>query len=94
MKGVYADLTTIISPDELCQLIFQDRALVFERRGIQYLRSASLFFTPCDIKGRPIIICDQFGKELEEYNSSRRYRCAADTYDLTKLEPVFFPRQG
>jgi hypothetical protein len=93
MKGVYADLTTVISPDELCQLIFQDRALVFERRGIMYLRSASLFFTPCDIEGRPVAIYES-GKEMEEYNSSRRYRSAADTYDLTKLEPVFFPRQG
>jgi hypothetical protein len=94
MKGVYTDLTTVITVDQLCQAIFQDRALMFERHGIAYLRSASLFFTPCTVKGRPLTIYDEHGRPIEEYTSSLCYRSAADTYDTTRLEPVTIPRLG
>jgi hypothetical protein len=94
MKLAYTDLTAVITVDQFCQAIFQDRAMFFEQHGIEYLRSASLFFTPCTIRGRPITIYDELGKVTDEYTSSRCYRCAADTYDLTRLEPVPIPRQG
>jgi hypothetical protein len=93
MKVEYADLTTVITVDEFCQSVFQDRALLFEKYGIEYLRSASLFFVPCTIRGRMVPVFNEHGKAIEEYTSPRSYRPAADNYDPTWPEPLIVLRQ-
>ncbi|MCB0284378.1 MAG: hypothetical protein H6936_18145 [Burkholderiales bacterium] len=84
MKGKYGGAMHIV--DELFQRLYQDRQFS-ERYGIDHVRAAYLYLTPCDETGQPVIIGDKFGNPVDGYISSGGYDCAADTYDRLYLEP-------
>ena len=83
MKGTYRGRMSV---DELFQALFQDRSF-FEQHGITHLRSASLYFTPCDENGNDVRISDENGRTVEGYETSGGYKSAAEHYDSDGLEP-------
>ncbi|TJV92402.1 MAG: hypothetical protein E5X52_33545 [Mesorhizobium sp.] len=84
MKGTYRGLMTI---DELFQALFQDKSF-FAEHGITHVRSASLYFTPCDDRGNEVIVRDEGGVLVEGYETAGCYRSAAEKYDKPgDLEP-------
>jgi hypothetical protein len=76
MKGTYRDLMSV---DEFFQALFQDREF-FREHGITHLRSASLYFTPCDSAGKAVAVRDQLGREVDGYQTAGCYHSAADGY--------------
>ncbi|MDV6225629.1 hypothetical protein R2G56_04960 [Nitratireductor aquimarinus] len=84
MKGAYRGRMSV---DELFQALFQDRSF-FEEHGITHLRSASLYFTPCDEHGNDVHISDRMGRTVEGYETAGCYQSAADGFDKADgLEP-------
>lgn len=84
MKGTYRGVMSI---DEFFQALFQDKSF-FAEQGITHIRSASLYFTPCDSSGNEVIVRDEGGVLVEGYETAGCYRSAADKYDKAgDLEP-------
>ncbi|AWI58444.1 hypothetical protein [Sinorhizobium fredii] len=83
MKGTYREVMTI---DEFYQALFQDKTF-FTEHGVTHIRSASLYFTPCDSSGREVLVLDAAGGVVEGYESGGCYRSAAEKYEEAKLEP-------
>ena len=83
MKGKYGGPMSV---DDLFQALFQDRNW-FAERGITHVRATYLYFTPCNEQGEPVHVRDQNGKPLDGFISAGGYQCAADSYDLCRLEP-------
>ena len=77
MKGKYGGPMTI---DEFYQALYQDRPF-FESCRITHVRAASVFFTPCDEYGEPVLVIDELGNQIEGYVSAGAYRSAADAYE-------------
>ena len=90
MKGQYQGPMSI---DDLFQALWQDRCF-FRRHGIKYIRSARLYFTPCDEYGGKIAIYDPDGNPVGGYISAGSYRSAAERYDSGLLEPQTVIRQA
>ena len=53
-----------MSVGELCQAIYRTRSF-FDRNGVTHVRSVYLYFTPCDERGQPVLIGDEFGNPIE-----------------------------
>ena len=83
MKGKYGGPMSV---DDLFQAFFQDRDW-FYKRGITHVRATYLYFTPCNEHGQPVHIRDQNGNPIDGFISAGGYHCAADAYDLCRLEP-------
>jgi hypothetical protein len=83
MKGQYRGPMAV---DDLFQAIYQDRCF-FRRHGIVRVRSAYLYFTPCDERGDRVAIYDPAGNPVDGYVSAGGYRSAAEIYDPGTLEP-------
>jgi hypothetical protein len=72
--------------DDLYQALWQDRCF-FRRHGILHLRSAYLYFTPCNEYGDTVAIYDPEGNPVGGYVSAGGYRSVAEKYDSGLLEP-------
>ena len=84
MKGTYRDLMSV---DDFFQALFQDREF-FREHGITHIRSASLYFTPCDPSGKALTIYDRQGGQVDGYQTAGCYHSAADGYgEAGDLEP-------
>ena len=84
MKGTYRDLMSV---DDFFQALFQDKTF-FTEHGITHVRSASLYFTPCDASGKAVTIRDRQGGQVDGYQTAGCYHSAADGYgDAGALEP-------
>jgi hypothetical protein len=84
MKGTYRDLMSV---EEFFQALYQDRSF-FAEHGITHIRSASLYFTPCDERGKPVTVRDVNGNTVEGYESAGCYHSAAEQYESAGgLEP-------
>lgn len=80
MKGSYKGVMSV-------EDFFQDRSF-FEEHGITHIRSAGLYFTPCNEKGKEVIIRDDDGRTIDGYETAGCYHSAADSYDgAEELEP-------
>lgn len=84
MKGSYRGVMSI---EDFFQALFQDRSF-FEEHGITHIRSAGLYFTPCNESGKDVTIRDSGGRVVEGYETAGCYHSAADGYDSAgELEP-------
>lgn len=92
MKGNYYGP---LSLDDLFQALFQDKTEFFSAHGIQYLRSATLYFTPCNKHGQPVQIKDACGHPIDGFVSAGAYKSAADAFDQPQeIEPRAISRDS
>jgi len=90
MKGRYGGPMPV---NDFYQAFFQDKAGFFERHGITHVRSAYVYFTPCNADGEKVTIHDQAGNPIDGYIGACGYRSAADSFDNAALEARPLPRQ-
>ncbi len=84
MKEIYSGLMSV---DDFFQAFYQDREF-FRQHGITHIRKASLYFTPCDEQGRPVMVCDRTGGAIDGYETAGCYHSLADLYEAAgDLEP-------
>ena len=76
-----------MSVGELCQAIYQDKPQFFDRYGVTHVRSVHLYFTPCDERGQPVLIADEFGNPIGGYETAGAYQSAADAYLNPQVKP-------
>ena len=67
--------------DEFFQALYDERAK-FEEHGIEYIRSASLYYTPVDEYGEPVQLMCKRGEPLEGWTTDGPYPCAAKDFGL------------
>ena len=83
MKGKYDGPITV---DDLFQALYQDRGF-FDRHAITHVKSAYLYFTPCNEFGEPVLVFDQLGNLIDGYISAGAYHSAADAYERAAAVP-------
>jgi len=71
----------IYTLDEFFQAVYEQRR-TFEDHGIEYIRSASLYYTPVDAYGDSVQPQYSTGEPVEGWNSDGPYRTAAQDYGL------------
>lgn len=84
MKGTYRD---VMSVEDFFQALYQDKSF-FTEHGITHIRSAALYFTPCDASGKSVAVRDLKGRTVDGYETAGGYQSAADSFENAgKLEP-------
>lgn len=92
MKGKYYGP---LSLDDFYQALFQDKTDFFAAHGINRLRNATLYFTPCDKHDQPVQIKDACGAPIDGYVSAGAYKSAADAFDRPQeIEPRTISRDS
>ncbi len=77
-----------MSLKDFYQAFYQDQEF-FKKHNIEFLQNATLYFTPCDEKGKAIQIKSSSGKLIEGFHSAGAYQSAADLYDkAAAIEPT------
>ena len=70
-----------IDIDDLFQALYQDRNFIFGEHKIERVRSATLYFTPCNAAGEVVKITDARGRPIEGCISAGAYFSSAAEYD-------------
>lgn len=83
MRGKY---TGVMSIEDFYQAFYQD-ANFFRKHNISHIKSACLYFTPCDAYGGTVVVYGTSGEVIDGYLSAGAYPCAATLYDAAELEP-------
>lgn len=82
MRGKY---TGLMSVEDFYQAFYQDFNF-FRKHNISHIKSACLYFTPCDAQGSPVVVFGVAGEVIDGYVSAGAYPCAAQAYDDARLE--------
>lgn len=78
-----------INTDDLFQALFQDRKLIFGEHKIELIRSATLYFSPCNAAGEIVTVTGKDGRPIEGCISAGAYFSAACEYERS---PTLDPR--
>ncbi|MGF1626898.1 MAG: hypothetical protein ACFCVH_18615 [Alphaproteobacteria bacterium] len=75
-----------MSIEDFFQAFYQD-VNFFRKHNISHIKSACLYFTPCDVQGSPVVVFGAAGEVIDGYVSAGAYPCAAQLYEDAQLEP-------
>lgn len=67
---------------QLRQALFEELISLEEQHLVRHTKNITLYLTPTNGFGSPILCKDNFGKTIEEIISAGPYQSAADEYDL------------
>jgi hypothetical protein len=89
MRGKYNGMMPV---EDFFQSVYQDIAF-FKKHNITHIKSACLYFTPCDEHGNTVIVRNKAGQIVDGFMSAGAYPSAAQQYEEVELEPQCVERK-
>jgi len=83
MRGKYHGMMPV---EDFFQAVYQDIEF-FKKHSITHIKSACLYFTPCDEHGQTVVVRNESGQIIDGFMSAGAYPSAAQQYDDLELEP-------